>query len=85
VTDSLRSEGILESWHSEADGIHLVNGACPYREAARMSPLCCESDRKAIELLLGQDVEQLNRIVDGAPVCEYLVHAQGAPHLIEVK
>ena len=29
----------------------------------------------AIELLLGTDVVQLNRIVDGSPVCEYLVQA----------
>lgn len=75
VTESLREEGILETWHSEDDGIHLLNGACPYIKAASISKLPCESDRKAIELLLGLDVEQLNRIVDGSPVCEYLVHA----------
>ena len=75
VTESLREEGILESWRAEDDGFHLVNGACPYLKAAEISKLPCESDRKAIELLLGLDVEQLNRIVDGSPVCEYLVHA----------
>ncbi len=76
VTESLRSEGILESWHSEHDGYHLMNGTCPYLKAAEVSNLPCESDRKAIELLLGQKVTQLNRIVDGAPRCEYLVRAQ---------
>lgn len=75
VTASLRSEGILDGWHPEADGFHLVNGTCPYRHAAEISRLPCESDRKAIELLLGLDVEQLNRIVDGSPICEYLVRA----------
>ena len=75
VTESLRRDGILDGWHEEADGYHLVNGHCPYRTAAEMSKLPCESDRKAIELLLGQDVSQLNRIVDGAPICEYLVKA----------
>jgi len=75
VTESLKKDGILESWRSEDDGYHLVNGACPYLKAAEISSLPCESDRKAIELLLGLDVEQLNRIVDGSPVCEYLVHA----------
>jgi predicted ArsR family transcriptional regulator len=73
VTASLRSEGILEAWRAEADGFHLLNTSCPYHKAAEISSLPCESDRKAIELLLGLDVEQLNRIVDGAPCCEYLV------------
>ena len=85
VTDSLRQEGILERWHTEADGIHLVNGACPYKRAAEVSRLPCESDRKAIELLLGLNVEQLNRIVDGSPVCEYLVRAARGQDLIELK
>jgi len=84
VTESLRPEGILDGWRSEEDGFHLVNGACPYRKAAEISPLPCESDRQAIELLLGLDVEQLNRIVDGSPVCEYLVRSVGGPQLIEV-
>lgn len=85
VTASLREEGILESWTSEADGFHLVNHACPYIQAASISKLPCESDRKAIELLLGLDVEQLNRIVDGSPVCEYLVHAHQGRDLIQVE
>lgn len=79
VTQSLRQEGILDSWRAGEDGFHLVNGTCPYLQAAEVSKLPCESDRKAIEMLLGQDVEQLHRIVDGAPVCEYLVHA-GVAH-----
>ena len=85
VTESLRAEGILEDWRSEEDGIHLVNGRCPYHRAAEISKLPCESDRKAIELLLGHDVEQLNRIVDGAPCCEYLVRAEPRPQIIEIR
>jgi len=77
VTEVLRREGILEAWRMEADGIHLVNSTCPYHVAAEISDLPCEADRRAIELLLGRDVEQLNRIVDGAPCCEYLV--RGTP------
>ncbi|MCC7364480.1 MAG: ArsR family transcriptional regulator [Dehalococcoidia bacterium] len=80
VTESLRQEGILERWHREGEAIHLVNGCCPYRKAAEISNLPCESDRKAIELLLGQDVEQVHRIVDGAPVCEYIVRTDRAPN-----
>ncbi len=86
VTVSLRSEGILEEWREEPDGIHLVNGRCPYHKAATISTLPCESDRKAIELLLGHDVEQLNRIVDGASCCEYLVRTPSAqPQIIEIQ
>lgn len=73
VTESLRREGILDSWRAEADGIHLVNAVCPYRQAAEHSRLPCESDRRAIELLLGTTVEQIHRIVDGGEVCEYIV------------
>ena len=83
VTESLREDGILDSWHEEADGYHLVNGRCPYRKAAELSKLPCESDRKAIELLLGQDVQQLHRLVDGAPNCEYLVRATPARESIQ--
>ena len=86
VTESLKGEGILRDWHSEADGFHLVNDSCPYLRAAEISKLPCESDRKAIELLLGLDVEQLNRIVDGSPICEYLVrHESANQDLIEVQ
>lgn len=84
VTQSLRQDGILESWSAEQDGFHLVNNQCPYHKAAEISKLPCESDRKAIELLLGLDVEQLNRIVDGSPICEYLVRGSRGPQLIEI-
>ncbi len=80
VTESLREEGILDSWHSAHDGFHLVNGACPYRKVAEMSSLPCEADRKAIELLLGTDVQQIHRIVDGASCCEYVV---AVPQILE--
>lgn len=75
VTDSLRADGILDHWHRSDDGYHLVNEACPYRRAAEISHLPCESDRQAIELLVGRSVEQRERIVDGAPCCEYVVAA----------
>ena len=68
--------GAAAAWQASEDGIHLVNHQCPYRQAAEISKLPCESDRKTIELLLGLDVEQLRRIVDGAPVCEYIVRNQ---------
>lgn len=79
VTASLREEGILETWHAAEDGIHLVNGSCPYRRAAEISWLPCESDRQAIALLLGQEVRQVQRIVDGASCCEYVVQPATIP------
>ena len=39
VVDALRPEGILDSWEREADGIHLVNNACPYLGAATTNDL----------------------------------------------
>ena len=38
-----------------------------------MSDAPCRSDRQTIELLVGADVEQVKRIVDGAMSCEYVV------------
>jgi predicted ArsR family transcriptional regulator len=48
-----------------------------------VSSLPCEADRKAIELLLGVDVEQIHRIVDGSPMCEYLVRPAAGPTILE--
>lgn len=79
VTESLRAEGILEEWEQAGDGFRLVNGTCPYLQAAEISRLPCESDRQAISLLMGREVEQTTRIVDGAPICEYLVRQDGEP------
>lgn len=79
ATEGLREEGILDRWHAEHDGFHLVNCSCPYRRAAELSDLPCESDRKAIEMLVGVEVLQVHRIVDGAPVCEYVVRPADEP------
>lgn len=76
VTDALREEGILEDWAKQDDGYHLYNGSCPYHRAARASSgRCCDSERRAIALLLDTPVEQVGRIAEGGPVCEYIVHA----------
>jgi predicted ArsR family transcriptional regulator len=73
VTESLKEEGILDHWSAGSDGYHLVNCTCPYRRAAEVSRLPCESDRKVIEKLVGAEVLQLHRIVDGDTCCEYVV------------
>ena len=75
---ALQAEGILDRWGREADGYHLLNSTCPYRRAAQASPAPCQSDRLAIELLLGAPVEQIGRLVDGSPCCEYVVRVQAA-------
>jgi predicted ArsR family transcriptional regulator len=76
LTSALREEGILEQWSKQDDGYHLFNGACPYHRAARASSgRCCDSERRAIAVLLDAEVEQVGRIAEGRPVCEYIVHA----------
>jgi predicted ArsR family transcriptional regulator len=76
VTRALRTEGILEEWTKQADGYHLLNASCPYHRAARASSgRCCDSERRAIALLLDAEVEQIGRIAEGGPCCEYVVHA----------
>lgn len=75
LTAALREEGILEEWVKQDDGFHLYNGSCPYHRAARASSgRCCDSERRAIALLLDTEVEQVGRIAEGRPICEYIVH-----------
>jgi len=38
----------------------------------------CGSEQRAIAILLGVPVKQTSRIVDGTPVCEYLIELNGA-------
>jgi predicted ArsR family transcriptional regulator len=76
VSRALEREGIVDGWSKEGDVFHLVNGECPYLRLAAMSEAACHADRQSIELLIGADVEQTRRIVEGAPVCEYIVRAQ---------
>ncbi len=72
---ALSSEGIVDGWRKEADGYHITNSACPYRMAAQASHGPCELDRRTIELLIDAPVRQVSRLVDGKPVCEYVVAA----------
>jgi predicted ArsR family transcriptional regulator len=73
---ALEREGIVDGWRRQGDVYQLVNNDCPYLRLAEMSDAACKSDRRSIELLVGAPVEQTSRIVDGAPVCEYIVRPQ---------
>lgn len=73
TSEALKDEGIVDHWRKEADGYHLTNTACPYRKAAEISEAPCHADQKVVELLVGAEVEQVTRMVDGYPVCEYVV------------
>lgn len=78
VVGALRPEGILDAWAREEDGIHLVNNACPYIDAAAASDCVCEADRLTIEKLLGVEVEQTGRLAGGDPGCEYIIPLHSA-------
>ena len=77
TSQALQSEGIVDGWAKRDDGYHLTNSACPYRHAAMASSGPCELDRRTIELLVAAPVQQVSRIVDGGPACEYIVAAVG--------
>ncbi len=77
TSQALQSEGIVDDWAKRDDGYRLTNSACPYRKAALASGGPCELDRRAIELLVAAPVQQVSRIVDGGPACEYIVAAAG--------
>ncbi len=78
VSHALEGEGILDGWHKDGDAFHLLNSECPYLRLAEMSDAPCHSDRRSIELLLGKPVEQTRTIIDGAPVCEYVIQPDSA-------
>jgi predicted ArsR family transcriptional regulator len=73
---ALHQEGIVDGWERDGEWFHLVNGDCPYLKLAEISDAACSADRHSIELLVGAQVEQTRRIVDGAPCCEYIVRPQ---------
>jgi predicted ArsR family transcriptional regulator len=81
VADVLRDEGILNDVVDEGEQFRLRNIGCPYRSTAEGTHAACAADRRTIELLLGETVEQVATIVEGSPTCEYLVakiHEEGA-------
>lgn len=71
----LREEGILDGWERTVGGYRLHNHACPYQSAAAVSDCICESDRLAIEKLVGATVVQVGRLAQGDTTCEYLIPA----------
>jgi predicted ArsR family transcriptional regulator len=73
VTLALSEEGILEEVEDAGDHFRLRNMACPYRSTAAENHACCDADRRTIELLLGQPVEQVKTVAEGGMTCEYLV------------
>jgi predicted ArsR family transcriptional regulator len=79
TSQALQREGIVDGWEQREDGYHVVNSACPYRQAAQSSRGACELDRRTIELLVSAPVRQTSRIADGQPVCEYVIAAKEAP------
>jgi DeoR family transcriptional regulator, suf operon transcriptional repressor len=70
---ALEREGIVDGWEQQGEVFEIHNGECPYLRLAAMSDAPCRSDRQTIELLVGANVEQIKRIVDGATSCEYVV------------
>jgi predicted ArsR family transcriptional regulator len=82
---ALDREGIVDGWRKEGEIYHIVNGDCPYLRLAEMSDVACRSDQRSIELLVGVQVEQTRRIVDGEPVCEYIIRPEPLPLIDEEK
>jgi predicted ArsR family transcriptional regulator len=77
VSAALKDEGIVDAWRKQDDSILVLeNGECPYIRLAEMSEAPCRADHRTIELLVGSRVEQTRRIVDGSPVCEYIVRPE---------
>jgi DeoR family transcriptional regulator, suf operon transcriptional repressor len=76
ASEALKREGIVDGWQKHGEEFRLVNGECPYLRLAEMTDAPCRSDRHSIELLVRAPVDQLRRIVDGEPICEYIVRPE---------
>ncbi len=72
---ALKDEGIVDHWRKDVDGYHLFNTCCPYRKAAEASDAPCHADQRVVEMLVGMPVEQVGRLIDGQPACEYVVRS----------
>lgn len=75
TSEALKDEGIVDHWRRDEDGFHLMNTTCPYRTAAELTHAPCQADHRTVELLVGAPVAQVSRMVDGKPICEYVVRA----------
>jgi predicted ArsR family transcriptional regulator len=75
---ALADEGIVDDFEVREDGVHLTNTLCPHRRAALASEGLCRSEQRAIAMLLDAPVEQVSRIADGKPRCEYIIHCLNA-------
>ena len=85
VVTALRSEGILDRWEQTEEVVQLVNNACPYLGAANANSCVCEADRLAIEKLLGVEVEQTGRVVEGDEGCVYVIPLRPNPSDVMLK
>lgn len=79
LTDALREEGILDRWDTRDGDFHLSTNACPHRRAAMAAHGICEAEARTIATLLGTEVQQVTRLVDGASCCEYVVKGDARP------
>jgi DeoR family suf operon transcriptional repressor len=82
---ALEREGIVDGWEQQGDVFEIHNGECPYLRLAAMSDAPCLADRQTIELLVGAEVEQIRRIVDGAESCQYVVRPSKAEEQKQVQ
>ncbi len=85
LIDALRQEGFVEAWEKREDGIHLYTSTCPHRRAAMVAHQLCRSERLAIALLLGTEVEQVGRMVEGARCCEYVIRPRPGEELAVIQ
>lgn len=81
VTDALQEEGILELVELRDDLVVLRNTTCPVRSCAEGNHAMCESDRGAIEALIGMPVVQASTVASGGDVCEYVVRRPAAARI----
>jgi predicted ArsR family transcriptional regulator len=78
LTTVLKPEGIVERWERRDDGIHLLTTVCPHRRAAQASSALCNAEARTLSTLLGCEVEQVARLVDGASCCEFVARGEDA-------
>jgi predicted ArsR family transcriptional regulator len=69
----LNSQGYVASWEPAESGYLLHTCNCPYEALAEKNQELCRMDLSFVGNLVGNDVQRVSRVIEGASSCAYLV------------
>ena len=73
VVEHLTEHGYEARWEANEKGYMLYTANCPYGSVAQTHPELCMMDSHYLAQLVGAELTCENLILDGDPVCSYLI------------